>query len=473
MPKKPRRRSESVFSSTSVKLSLQYGALYGALTAIVLFFAYEVARDEVEEWVSDDLQNRLVEVRTLYEEEGLNALRETISTLSKFHGESHNLYLLTDQSGQALAGNIAGVPLVPPVSRDTALVTRDQIKGLTVYDPEMQAYWFHAVEMDGYVVYIGTSNHLSFEVIEAIGLALAIGGLFLLVSGLIAGVLVGKRTELRLRRISSALDRVSDGAIQTRVKVSETDKSDMGKISRNINATLMQVEALIEMQKQISTDIAHDLRTPVQHLRQSLEGLQSGLDKKQITAEDLENIIAQVDEINAVFSALLRISQLESDQRKTHFRPCDLRTLVEDVVDVYQAVAEEEQKTITNACVGSGFVVSGDKHLLTQLLANLLENAITHCPAGTIIDVSLVATETGIRLCVQDNGPGIPAEQYGKVLRRFYRLERSRTSSGNGLGLSLVAVITKLHGASLKLGDADPGLRVCVQFPEESMATDD
>ena len=165
------------------------------------------------------------------------------------------------------------------------------------------------------------------------------------------------------------------------------------------------------------------------------------------------------------FAALLRIAQIEAGVRRAHFARVDLSHLCSEVVEAYVAVAEDVGQTIA-ARVEPGIAVSGDGNLLTQMLVNLIENAIRHTPAGTSISLMLTMAAEGPRLTVADTGPGIPETERKKVFRRFYRLERSRTSSGSGLGLTLVAAVADLHGATVALADNTPGLCVTVAFPK-------
>jgi signal transduction histidine kinase len=189
----------------------------------------------------------------------------------------------------------------------------------------------------------------------------------------------------------------------------------------------------------------------------------------------IQAAIQITDDLIETFHALLRIAQIEAGQRSKRFAPTPLLPILTRIEDVYAAVAEENGQTLAvtaaihdtpvhDATVRDA-TVQGDQQLLTQMIANVVENALRHSPAGTRIELSLSHAPDGVRLDIADNGPGIPAGERDKVFDRFYRLEKSRTTPGNGLGLSMVKAIADLHGATIGLQDNLPGLRVVIRFP--------
>ena len=213
----------------------------------------------------------------------------------------------------------------------------------------------------------------------------------------------------------------------------------------------------------VSDDIAHDLRTPLTRLRNRLEIAR----ERARTAGDcgpmIEEALAEVDAILETFAALLRIAQIESGTRRAAFGDVNLGQVVAAVAETYAAVAEDRGQQL-KVDIDSSTAVQGDQELLTQMIANLIENSIRHCPAGTQITVSLARENGEAVLGVADTGPGIPPSERTKVLQRFYRLEASRTTPGSGYGLALVKAVADLHGASLELTGNAPGLRVVVRF---------
>jgi signal transduction histidine kinase len=221
----------------------------------------------------------------------------------------------------------------------------------------------------------------------------------------------------------------------------------------------------IEGLRQVSTDIAHDLRTPLARLRRSLENARAAAAGQPHLAA-IEHAIGQADELLATFGALLRIAQIEARAARLVFSPTDLSAIVAAVLEVYRPAAEEKQQALTGQ-VAESVYVAGDRALLTQMVANIAENAIRHAPEEASIKIELqAAAERGPLLTIADDGPGIAPSERRNVFRRFYRLDTSRGSPGNGLGLSLVAAIAELHGIDIRLADNVPqGLKVALNFP--------
>jgi signal transduction histidine kinase len=224
---------------------------------------------------------------------------------------------------------------------------------------------------------------------------------------------------------------------------------------------LDRVQTLMIGLRQVSSDIAHDLRTPLGRLRQHLEEARDGATTTEAYAAATEAAIAEADALLDTFSALLRIAQIEAGVRRSAFAPLDLSATLRGVGEAYVAAVEESGHTL-KLDIEDGIEMTGDRQLLSLLASNLIENALHHTPAGTTIRLALHRAGTGFAMHVVDNGPGIPADERDKVLDRFYRLDRSRSTPGSGLGLAMVKAIANLHGLSLELGDARPGLDVAL-----------
>ncbi len=226
---------------------------------------------------------------------------------------------------------------------------------------------------------------------------------------------------------------------------------------------LDRIQTLMESTRQVSSDIAHDLRTPLTHLRQKLEIALQDRSNAHILHETIAEAITDVDAVLATFTALLSITRVEARDRQAGFAMVDLSQLLTELAGDYQPVAEERGQVL-QAHIAPSISVLGDRHLLTQMFVNLIENALTHCPPYTPIELELKQKGYGVVANITDSGPGIPAAERQRVLRRFYRLDRSRATSGSGLGLALVAAITDLHGIRMQLLDHHPGLRVELLF---------
>jgi signal transduction histidine kinase len=234
----------------------------------------------------------------------------------------------------------------------------------------------------------------------------------------------------------------------------------------SINAMLDRIQALMDGLRQVTTDIAHDLRTPLTRLHQRLELAQRSDADADALRTLLESARRDIDGILEIFSALLRIAQIESGARKAGFAEVNLTELLRTVIEVYRPALEEKSQPLREN-VETGLSVRGDRELLMQLFANLLENASRHSPAGAQLSVLAQRRADVVDVSVADSGPGIPEALRGKVLQRFFRLETSRTTPGSGLGLSLAVAVVTLHDARLELSDNGPGLLARVSLRKD------
>jgi signal transduction histidine kinase len=242
---------------------------------------------------------------------------------------------------------------------------------------------------------------------------------------------------------------------------------DFDRLSQTLNQMLDRIGELMASLREVSANIAHDLKTPLARLRQRLEVAQArpgGADRHA-----LEDAVAQVNEILSTFEALLRIAQIEAGTRRAGFARVDLSEVFATIADAFAPAAEDAGKRLT-ATIAPDLAFIGDRELITQMLANTVDNAIRHTGSGTRIAIALHRDATGIIGCISDNGPGVPAEERDRIFERFRRLPQSRTVPGSGLGLSLVKAVADIHGIALAVEDAKPGLRLVMRFPIDGAA---
>lgn len=379
-------------------------------------------------------------------------LIEAISARISASDEGSTLYLLKDPGGRILAGNMAGRGVADGWSTLPASAL-----GVTAEAP----YRVFSGKAGVYGLIVALSNSDLDDLQEIVLGAVGWAALFALVSTALLGAVLAMRVQRRMALAETAVARLAQGDLTARLPVSPRG-DDVDRMSRAINASLARLAALVEAMRQVSTDIAHDLRTPLQRLRIHIESAAQGASDDRV-ATHLSAAIAQSEAIDQTFAALLRIAQIEAGARREKFAPVDLSALMGNVADVYSDVAEDAGQTLGFA-QGAPAWVFGDSELLTQLFANLIENAIRHCPPGTAIACTVQLSGDRVTAMITDNGPGIPADERDKVLRRFHRLEKSRTKDGSGLGLALVKAVADLHGAKLTLQDAAPGLGVELSF---------
>jgi signal transduction histidine kinase len=281
--------------------------------------------------------------------------------------------------------------------------------------------------------------------------------------GIVGGVLLSRAFLRRVDAISRTAEAIIGGDLTRRVPTHGTG-DDLDRLAGTLNHMLDRIGILMESLRQVSSDVAHDLRTPLTRLYQRLEDARAHARSMADYQSAIAAAIGEAQRLLDIFSALLRIAQVEGSSSRAGLSDVDLAAVAETVADAYRPDAEEAGHALT-ATISQGVVVSGDKELLTQALANLVENGLRHTPPGTRIDVRLEGScEAGARLSVEDDGPGVAEADLARLTDRFYRGESSRTTPGNGLGLSLVSAVADLHGATLDLNAMKPGLRVTLSF---------
>jgi signal transduction histidine kinase len=306
---------------------------------------------------------------------------------------------------------------------------------------------------------VGRLRGLGDEFLRLFGLGL----LMALSLAAIGGTVVSKTFLQRVDSITRTAEAIIEGDIGQRIPLSGSG-DDMDRLASTLNRMLDRIGALMDTLRHVSTDIAHDLRTPLGHLRYALDDAREHARDVGEYKSAITRAIEETDEILGTFSALLRIAQIESGSRRSGFRTANLSEIATRVAQSFAPTAEEQGRTLSTA-IDSHVEINGDRELITQLMANLIDNAIRHTPAGATIHLSLASGEKPV-LEVSDNGPGIPAEEREKVFNRFYRREASRTTPGSGLGLTLAAAVAALHHAKIALLDNMPGLKVRVEFPK-------
>jgi signal transduction histidine kinase len=279
---------------------------------------------------------------------------------------------------------------------------------------------------------------------------------------ILGGLFLGRRFMARVDAITQTCERVIAGRLNERIPIRGRGE-EWDRLARAINEMLDRISTLLENLQQVSSDVAHDLRTPLTRLRNRLEAAREKSTGIAEYSAAITDAIGDTDQLLSMFSALLRISQIEAGTRVQTFAKVDLSALLERVYQFYLPATEDCRHPLSRT-IPPGVDIRGDHELLTQLFSNLVENAIHHTPAGTHICIALAVVNGEPFASVIDNGPGVATEDLDKVTRRFYRGSASRSAEGHGLGLALVAAIAQLHGARLQLSGAAPGLRVDVEF---------
>jgi signal transduction histidine kinase len=442
-----------LFKTWSFRLTLLYAGLF-TLSVLILFgviywsaLGY-AAQDEADE--NDVEFHAIVDEAELT---GYASLPRIIDNHIRQRADEPTAYLLEDIGLNKIAGNI---PPMPP---------RDGIFGLKVVlngiRRRVSASFYEMPNGDHLL--IGQDSASLRDMKELVARAFGVSVAATLILGLIGGGIVTRSVLRRVESVARTSRAIVAGNLSQRVPLRGGD-DEFDHLAASVNAMLDRIEDLMRSMRQVSNDIAHDLRTPLTRLRQRVELARRHKQSVPELQAALDDSTAQIDSILETFGALLRIAQIEAGQGITANAPVDVSALIAGIADDFAPAAEDRGQTI-ETCLEPGLKAAGDKALLTQMVVNLLENALRHAPPGAHIALTAAGTADGVRIAVSDNGPGIPAHERENVLRPFYRLESSRTTAGNGLGFGLVAAIVKQHGGTLNLEDNQPGLRVTVTLP--------
>lgn len=448
--------------TASFKLTALYVGLFGVSSLMVFGIVYWLTLGALYKQtvisVEGEWSSLHAEYRKGYEGELAREIRQRIG--SGKHPFVY--YLLQDVNGRKLAGNIPA--MAPFDGLRKILGPYPDVAG--GHDKELskrRALALGGILSDGFFLVVGNSMYQSDESGEAISEAFfwAMGAVLLLALG--GGAVLSIGFLHRIDEMNRTAHAIIEGRLTERIRTSGTN-DELDQLAVNLNNMLDRIQSLMESLQQISSNIAHDLRTPLGRLRQNLESARR--ESRSIGAFDkaVGRALVDVDSILATFGSLLRIAQIEATTRRASFQRVDLSAVFQSVADTYAPVAEDMDKRIV-ARVAPDIVARGDRELLVQMLANLVENALKHTPRATMIQVTLdQEPEEGPVGCVSDNGPGIPENKRDKIFDRFYRLEASRRTSGNGLGLALVKAVAELHGATITISDNHNGAVFKIAF---------
>jgi len=442
-----------LFRTSSFRLALLYAGLLTASVFVLFGVTYWFATN----YATQDEDNEIaVEFASIQDESqiaGQSRLPAIIDNHLRLRKDVRAVYLLQGSNGQKIIGNVAAMnPVLGPAT--LSLFFDDQSR-------QVRARGYRLANGD--FLLIGQDTRTLRDMKALIIRAFGIGLVATLLLALLGGVIVSTTMLKRIDAVSRTARAIVGGDMSQRVPVRGTD-DEFDELAASVNAMLNRIDDLMRSMRQVSNDVAHDLRTPLTRLRQRLEHARRRAQTTEELHEALAHSIAQVDSILETFTALLRIAQIEAGGRASEKSAINVSKLLTAIVDDFAPAAEDHGQSLV-AEIDKGLRMSGDPELLTQMVVNLVDNAIRHSPPGARICIEAKAVGDSLELAVVDNGPGIPTRERENVLRPFYRLEASRTTEGSGLGLSLVAAIAKRHHAKLSLGDNAPGLRVAVLFP--------
>lgn len=466
-----RRRLPPFLRTTAFRLTLLSAGLFAFSSFVILTLIYAASVNAATRRADSAISEEIARVEARYEAGGRQAANRYIVQRSVGGGEF--LYLLLDNERQRISGNISGLPAAAPDEAGRVRFVYDRAPAEGFSDGEEgrdargrivalgdESQLFIGVDMEEEARFVGETLN---AVLLASGLSLGLG--------LISGAVVSRRFARRLETINAAARTVMAGRLETRAPRTFSG-DELDELSSNFNAMLDRVEHLMQRMRTAGDSIAHDLRLPLTRMRGRLESalVQDGdLNDREAA---LEQAVADVEDLIKTFNAVLSLSRLEGGERRRAFETVDLSALIADIAELYEPVCEDAGLEF-DCDRRDGLSVLGDRELLAQAITNLIDNAIKYTPQGGAVMLRGRRTsQDEVEVSITDTGPGIPADDRGRVLERFVRLEKSRTQPGVGLGLSLVQAIAEVHGARLTLDDGPgvaedgqgPGLRIGLCF---------
>lgn len=445
--------------TSSFRLSLTFLAIFAVTALSLMAGMYWTTTAFIQRQIRETIDAEIVGLAEQYRERGLGGLVEVISQRANADRERKSLYLLTDEIYRPLSGNLLGWPDAEPDAEGWLSFPVQHLdgKGVQVW-PSMGRTF---VLSGGYQLLVGRSLRDAEQLEEAIKRSIAWGVALTVLIGVVGGFITSRQLLQRVEGVNRAMKAIMGGDMSRRIPLGGTG-DEFDQLADGLNDMLAQIERLVEGIRTVTDNIAHDLRTPLHRLRSRIDVALLGRPDAETCRRTLEEAMADAEGLLATFNALLTIAHAEYGTNPANLEPVDLGSLARNVVELYEPAAEEKGIAITLRAEAAE--VRGDRHLLSQALANLLDNAVKYTPDGGTIAVT-VEDSASPAVTVADSGPGIPEADRERVFDRFVRLDSTRSTPGNGLGLSLVAAAAKLHGARLELAERQPGLSVRLIFP--------
>ncbi|WP_024512339.1 ATP-binding protein [Bradyrhizobium sp. ARR65] len=448
-------------TSSTFKLALIAIGTFGVIVSAIFSYVYLSTAHYVRSRSDRTILAEYMSLRDAYLRSGRDALIELIRQRMADRGFADHVYLLADPSSNVVAGNFAQWPQAATTNGWTEFRAADAAPDAT-RPPLVRGMVEIFAGGDRLLVGRDISDLDSFT--AQIKMALISGVILIFVLAAMASILVTRRTVGRIEQINATSRAIMASGLDKRIPL-RGSHDEWDRVAENLNLMLDRIETLMGEVRQVSDNVAHDLRTPLTRMRGRLEKAYQRPRSGDADQALIGDTIADLDAVLRIFASIVRIAQIETQARKVGFRTVNLAEIASEVVELYDAAAEQDGTHLT---LGGDrdVLVTGDRDLIFDAIANLVDNAIKHGRAGGQVIVSSEHIEGQPVVTIADDGPGIPPCEYDHVFKRFYRLEQSRYTPGNGLGLSLVAAVARLHGAQIEMLDNAPGLKFRLWFSE-------
>lgn len=452
-------RPANLLNTTTFRLALIYLALFAVSVLALLGFIYWTTAGFMVRQSEETIAAEITGLAEQYRRTGLAGLTQVI--IERSRNQRHSLYLLADSDRDPIAGNLNAWPEVATGPGGWLDFTYERAVGEQVETHSARAR--HLLLRGGLHLLVGRDISDRLEIDRLMRTSLAWALALTLGLGLFGGIIMSRNMMRRIEAINRTSHEIIEGDLSRRIPLRGSN-DELDELARNLNAMLDRIEELMVAMRQVTDNIAHDMRSPLNRMRSRLELTLREQPSEEAYRNAIEQTVAEAEQLVLTFNALLGIAQLEARSDRDSFTDIDLAEAVQDVVELYGPVAED-QGIRMNVLTCESIVLPANRHLLSQAVANLIDNAIKYTPADGTVEIGTHRIGQVAEIIVADNGPGIPAADRERVQERFVRLEASRNSSGSGLGLSLVRAVARFHGGTLTLEDNRPGLRARLRLP--------
>ena len=447
-------------TSSTFRVALIAIGAFGVIVSAIFGYVYLSTSSYVRSRSDRAIMADYLSLQGAYERNGRAGLIVLIQQRMTDKSFADGVYILVDPSLATLRGNIKVWPATVAAARGWTEFRAPEPLPNTTSRPLLRALLETFPSGDRLLVGRDISDLDSFT--DQIKTAVISGIALIFVLAGVASILVTRRTVGRIEAINATSRAIMLSGLDKRIPLRGTN-DEWDSVAENLNLMLDRIETLMAEVKQVSDNVAHDLRTPLTRMRGRLEKAYHGQRIGENDQSLLGDTIADLDAVLRIFSSLTRIAQIETQARKGAFRTVNLFEIASEVIELYDAAAEQDGTRLT--VIGDREVlVTGDRDLIFDAIANLVDNSIKHGRAGGQVVVANENIDGTPAISITDDGPGIPADEYEHVFKRFYRLEHSRYTPGNGLGLSLVAAVARIHGARIEMYDNAPGLKLTLRF---------
>ena len=453
--------------TTAFKLTAIYMGVFVIFSIVAVGYIAYTAGERLKRQLDNAITSEITGFSSNYQRLGIRGLLDHVQSRSQQPGAP--ALLITNFQGRLLAGNIPSLPAgflqldrnslhpLPYDRTDPTGEVESTLAMVRIFDLP-----------GGFNLVIGRDigEREEFKRIISGFVLIALAALALL--GFLSWYLVGRRVLYRIDRMSATSQKIVAGNLSERLAV-EGSGDEFDRLAGNVNNMLNRIEGLMAGLKDVSDNIAHDLKTPLTRMRNRIESVLAGNADEAELRSVLETTISESDHLIRIFDALLRIARVEAGSAFGSDGAMNLNQVLADIVELYEPVAEEAGIMLRAQVQATAIIIKANRELISQAVANLIDNALKYARAANgqeaKIDVTLRVAENQALICIADNGPGIDEKDYSIITKRFTRLERSRSLPGSGLGLSLVSAVAKFHGGTLSFGDNQPGLIVTLSLP--------